>query len=100
MKTVLLIVVLCSCVSSIAGQLGGLATGFGNIAGPLLALGLLGGLTGLGGNRRRGQDFLIFPERQQTFAHQQPLAFYGRPYWLPSKFCNNKKLCGQFSLAL
>jgi len=86
MKTVLLIVVLCSCVSSIAGQV------LGNIAGPLLALGLLGGLAGLGGfggNGGGGRDFLLIPDRQQTFAQQSPLAYFGQPYWIPGKFCNN-----------
>lgn len=97
MKTVFLIVILCSCVSSIAGQLG---TGLGGITGSLLGLGLLSGLAGFGRNSGSGQSFLLAPERQQTFAHQQPLAFYGSPYWVPSKFCNKKNWCGQFSLAL
>ena len=85
MKTVLLIVVLCSCVSSIAGQLG-------NLANSVLALGLLGGLSGFsgfGGNGGGGRDFLVIPERQQTFAHHSPLAFFGQPHWIPGKFCNN-----------
>ena len=82
MKTVLLIVVLCSCVSSIAGQLGNLATS-------VLALGLLGGLGGFGGNGGGGRDFLVIPEREQTFAQQSPLAYFGQPYWIPGKFCNN-----------
>lgn len=91
MKTVLLIVVLCLCVSSIAGQLG-LAAGIGSIAGPLLALGLLGSLAGgLGGNRGSGQSFLLYPQqRQQTYAQHRPLAYYGRPYFIPSKFCNKE----------
>lgn len=90
MKTVLLIVVLCSCVSSIAGQ--GNGQGNGNIANPLLALGLLGGLAGLGGfggNGGGGRDFLLIPDRQQTFAQHSPLAYFGQPYWIPGKFCNN-----------
>jgi hypothetical protein len=83
MKTVMLIVVLCSCVSSIAGQLGG------NIAGSLLALGLLGGLSGFGRNGGGGRDFLLIPDRQQTFAQHSPLAYFGQPHWIPGKFCNN-----------